>query len=254
MTTLAANAARAVSTGGNRNHLPVIAADIIYEGAAVGVVEASGHARPLQSADRFAGFSTSKCDNSAGAAAEKNVEVYSKGTVTLSVTGAVITDIGQPVYAADDNAFQFNPVGGVFVGYVRRWDSAGVVEVEFNVEWEDPYGDGPKETISTNKTLDAQDTGKTFFVDTDALTVTLPATATALDCTIVNIGAFGGVAVNVSPAAADKIMGPDIAGTDNKDLINTKATAQRGDLVSLYSGHADGYTVRELVGTWAEEA
>lgn len=254
MTTLSANAQRAVSTGGNRNHLPVIASDIIYEGAAVGLVDASGHARPLQSSDRFAGFAVSKCDNSSGAAEDKNVEVYNEGTVELDVTGAVITDIGQPVYATDDDAFQFNPVGGVFIGFVRRWVSAGKVEVEFNVEWADPYGDGVKETISADKTLDAQDTGKTFFVDTDAQTITLPATATALDCKIVNIGAFGTVAINVSPAAADKIMGPDIAGTDNKDLINTKATARRGDFVDLYSGHADGYTVRELKGTWAEEA
>ena len=49
MTTLAANQPRAFE-GGNRNEIPVIASDIIFEGAAVGVVDASGHARPLNAA------------------------------------------------------------------------------------------------------------------------------------------------------------------------------------------------------------
>ena len=110
-------------------------------------------------------------------------------------------------------------------------------------------------TLSANKTLDAQDTGKVFFVDTDATTTTLPATATAgTFIKIVNIGAFGAVAVNVSPAAADKVQGPDLAGTDDKDHINTKATARRGDYVVLTAGHADGWTVDAQKGIWATEA
>lgn len=252
MTTLAANDPRRFVVG-ERNHLELVASDIIYEGAAVGLVESSGYARPLSAGDVFAGFAVEKVDNSSGSAGDLHVEVAKKGVIQLSVSGAVITDVGQPVYASDDDTFVFDPVDNSFIGFVRRYEASGVVHVEFNAGvYQDPYGDGPKETISANKTLDAQDTGKTFFVDTDAKTVTLPATATALDCTIVNIGAYGTVAVNVSPQSADKIMGPDIAGTDDTDLINTKATAQRGDRVSLYSGHTDGYVVRELVGTWAE--
>jgi hypothetical protein len=68
MTTLAANKSRAFE-GGDRNEIPVIATDIIYEGAAVGVVPASGHARPLAAGDRFAGFAEEQADNSAGGAA-----------------------------------------------------------------------------------------------------------------------------------------------------------------------------------------
>jgi hypothetical protein len=33
--------------------------------------------------------------------------------VQLAVTGAVITDVGQPVYATDDDTFVFSPVGGI---------------------------------------------------------------------------------------------------------------------------------------------
>jgi hypothetical protein len=92
------------------NAIPVIASDIIYEGAAVGVVDATGHARPLNAADRFAGFANAKADNSLGAAAAINVDVKQQGFIQLPVTGAVITDLGQPVYATDDDAFGFTPV------------------------------------------------------------------------------------------------------------------------------------------------
>ena len=98
------------------------------------------------------------------------------------------------------------------------------------------------------------DTGKVFFVDTDAKTITLPAIAVPLTATIVNIGAYGTVAVNVSPNASDMIHAPDIAGTNDKDHINTKATARRGDLVRISSpGDADGWQILNQRGVWAQE-
>jgi hypothetical protein len=255
MTTLAANTPRAYELG-ERNEFPVIASDIIYEGAAVGVVIGTGHARPLTSVDRFAGFAIQKADNSAGSAADINVRTVQTGEVQLSVSGAVITDVGQPVYATDDNTFVFSPVGGVFVGFVKRFVSSGVVVVSFDsLNYQDPWGEfSVREALSANKTLDIQDNGKLFWIDTDATATTLPVVATPVNCTIVNGGAYGTVAVNVDPAAADKIQGPDLPGTDNKDLINTKATAQRGDFVTLRTGDANGAIVTELRGTWATEA
>ncbi len=111
------------------------------------------------------------------------------------------------------------------------------------------------ETVSGNLTLDIEDTGKVLFVDTDATTTTLPAIATPLTATIVNIGAFGTVAINVSPNAGDLIHAPNLAGTNNKDHINTKATARRGDLVTIQSpADADGWGVLNQIGTWAQEA
>jgi hypothetical protein len=38
-----------------------------------------------------------------------------------------------------------------------------------------------RETISADKTLDAEDSGKLFWVDTDAKIITLPAIAAGLD-------------------------------------------------------------------------
>lgn len=254
MTTLASNVAR-ILVGGDVNEIPVIAADIIYEGAAVGVVDASGHARPLASADRFVGFAIEKADNAAGAAAAINVRVCRRGCVKLAVSGAVITDIRQPVYATDDDTFVFLPTGAVFIGFVRRYVSSGVVEVEFDIDnYVDPYAGKVRETLSAStKTLDAEDTGKVIFVTADCV-ITNPATATALqEVQLVNMGAFGTVQISLSPNASDKVMGPDIAGADDKDLINTKATARRGDFVIYSNGHTDGPVVSGLKGTWAQQ-
>lgn len=258
MTTLAANSPRDFEIG-TRNEIPVIASDIIYEGAAVGVVDASGHARPLNAADRFAGFAEAKADNSAGAAAAINVRVVESGKVQLSVSGAVITDLGQPVYASDDDTFSFNPADGAFIGFVHRFVESGVVVVAFDaLNYRDPWGHKTvRETLTGTKTFDAEDSGKLFCVtdagDGDALT--LPAIADGLGgITILAVGAFGTTAVTVDPAAADMILGPNITGADNKDLICTKATQRRGDFVTLDLGDADGYVVTELRGTWARQA
>jgi hypothetical protein len=255
MATLTANSRRA-SVLGDTGEFPVIASDIIYQGAAVGFVAGTGYARPLVGGDKFGGFADVKADNGSGAAGDINVNTNLIGKIQLSVSGALLTDVGQPVYATDDDVFVFSPVGATFIGFVDRWVSAGVVIVEYDAfGFADPYGDtGAREVISGNKTLDIQDNGKLFFIDTDAVTITLPAVATPVNCTIVNGGAFGTVAVNVSPDAADRIQGPDLPGTDNKDLINTKGTARRGDLVELVTGDANGALVRRLVGTWATEA
>jgi len=159
MTTLAANSLRSYGSGGNRNSLPMIASDIIYEGAAVGVVDASGHARPLNAADRFAGFAEAKADNSAGAAAAITVDVIESGEIQLSVSGAVITDLGQPVYATDDDTFVFLPTAAAFVGFVRRFVSSGVAIVAFDaLNFRDPYQEYTvRETLSGVKTFDIQD-------------------------------------------------------------------------------------------------
>lgn len=253
MTTLSANSSRAFEIG-DRNEIPVIASDIIYEGAAVGVVPASGHARPLTTADKFAGFAEAKADNSSGSAADINVRTVESGKVELTVSGVTITDKGQPVYATDDDTFQMSPVGGVFVGFVHRFVSSGVAVVAFDaLNFRDPYeAYSVRETISANKTLDAEDCGKLFWVDTDAAVITLPAIADGLGGpVIVNGGSYGTVAVTISPAAADKIHAPDITAADDTDLVNTKSTAQRGDRVKIDLGDADGYVVTEMVGTWA---
>jgi len=252
MTTLAADTYRDLEVG-ERNEFPVIAADIIYEGAAVGVVDGTGHAQPLTSSDRFVGFAEKQADNSAGAAAAINVRVIKKGAVKLSVTGAVITDVGQPVYAQDDNAFSFLKASGVFIGFVRRYVSAGVAIVEFDAGvLIDPHDGLLAETVAVDKTLDAQDTGKLIQNTTTGKTITLPAVA-GMSFRIANAGAFGTVEIDVAPNANDLMISQDLGGTDNHGLINTLATARRGDYLDIEYGDATGWIVTKMVGTWADK-
>lgn len=251
MSTLAVNTPRDKVLG-DVNEVPMIAADIIYEGAAVGVVKGTGHARPLNAADIFAGFAINNFDNSLGAAAAMNVRADKKGSVVLAVSGAVITDIGQPVYATDDNTFVFLPTAAVFIGFARRFVSSGAVEVEYDVDkFADPYAGKVRETLAAaTLTLDAQDNGKFIFCTVDTV-VTICATATALrDVTLVCMGPFGTVQVSADPDGADKFMGPNIAGADGGVAVNTKATACRGDLIQFDLGHADGPCITALKGIW----
>ncbi len=116
------------------------------------------------------------------------------------------------------------------------------------------------ETISDNRTLTAADSGKIFFVTVDAKVITLPSTAAGLEYTFINKGADGGVAINVSPAAADAIHGTTnastnvvLSGVDNKDAINTKGTATTGDYIKILGDGTEGWYVIGCGGIWASE-
>jgi hypothetical protein len=165
-----------------------------------------------------------------------------------------ITDVGQPVYASDDATLTFVAVSNSYVGVVTRYVSATQLEVEFRPEEVDEFGTNKwRETKSDNYTVDAQDAGKIIYVDTDAKAITLPAVEVGIQVTIVNAGSFGTVAVTVSPNANDMIEGADLTGADDKDIVNTKATAQRGDYVTLIGANADGWMVKAMRGTWARQ-
>lgn len=129
MTTLSKNTPRAFE-GGMFNDLPVIAADIIYEGAAVG--KSSGNARPLVAADVFLGFAVRKADNSDGVAGAINVKLQQEGDVELTVVGAsAVTDEGAAVYADDDNTFTLTSSSNSSIGKVKRWITGTTCLVHF---------------------------------------------------------------------------------------------------------------------------
>lgn len=130
MTTLAANKPREFILG-ELQDLPVVASDIIYEGAAVGE-NGAGYFRPLVAADPFAGFAQSNADNSAGAAGAINVRVKPRGRIVLSVVGVTaVTDEGTTVYASDDDTFTLTVGTNTPIGKVVRYISGTSVEVYF---------------------------------------------------------------------------------------------------------------------------
>lgn len=130
MTTLAKNSPRKFELG-NENDLPVIASDIIYEGAYVGE-NGSGYFRPLQGGDPFAGIATRKADNSSGSAGDINVPVRQRGRIQAAVTGVTaVTDEGSAVYATDDDTLTLTASGGSAVGKIVRWISGTTCIIEF---------------------------------------------------------------------------------------------------------------------------
>lgn len=130
MTTLAANKPRDFEQG-DINELPMIAADIIYEGAAVGD-NGSGLARPLVAADPFLGIAIRTADNSAGAASALRVMVRERGAISVPVVGASSADdVGATVYASDDDTFTLTSTSNTAVGKVKRWVSGTTCVVYF---------------------------------------------------------------------------------------------------------------------------
>lgn len=131
MTTLAADKPRDYFLGDNAEY-PVIASDIIYEGAAVGE-NASGYARPLVAGDPFLGFAVSTVDNSAGAAGAKTVLVKRRGVIKLPIAALAITANDRPkVYASDDDTFTLTSTNNSLIGTVVQWIATGSAYVEFD--------------------------------------------------------------------------------------------------------------------------
>jgi len=123
-------------------------------------------------------------------------------------------------------------------------------------------GKSAVETITAARTLTVEDSGKVFLVGTDALTITLPATVAGVTYTFLNSGADGNNIITISPNASDAIHGTItlaasvvvLSGTDDKDLINTKATATTGDTVTIVGDGSTGWMVLASTGIWASEA
>ena len=110
------------------------------------------------------------------------------------------------------------------------------------------------ETKTSNYTVTTGDSGKTFVSSTDGVVFTLPAIASGYSFKFVNNAPDGANALTLSPNASDGITYAG-SSTDDKDLINTKATSKQGDFVVIAS--LDGTTawqVTQVRGTFAKES
>jgi hypothetical protein len=135
MTTLSVNAVRDYEAGFEelQNDLPIIADDIVWEGAACGE-NGSGYIRPLVAADPFVGFAVRKVDNTGGSAGDKKIRLRSQGVVKLTVAGVTSIANGQDgvdVYASDDATFTLTAGSNSKIGRLYRFVSSGVAFVYF---------------------------------------------------------------------------------------------------------------------------
>ena len=93
-------------------------------------------------------------------------------------------------------------------------------------------------------------------IQLQACVFTLPAVADVKgDIWIIN-GCVDGTLMTVSPDGSDKFVWDvaGAAGTDDKDIVNTAATAKKGDYVKLRYGAAAGWAIKEMGGTWVDES
>jgi hypothetical protein len=108
-----------------------------------------------------------------------------------------------------------------------------------------------KATLTDVKTLADTDIGVVQVQTVDAKTITLPSTVVGYSYAIMNGGADAAVEVTVAPAALDKVYGNGFTATDNKAIVNTKATAKKGDYIKLVGDGVNGWMITEINGIWA---
>ena len=127
------------------------------------------------------------------------------------------------------------------------------------------YVQASQETVSGSAAIPAGSAGVDQNVETDALTTTLPkieAGDLGLTYLFRNTGADGNNILTLSPNASDAIHGTianaaadSVAGgVVNKDFVNTKATANKGDYVILRAVALTEWYIIGGVGIWASEA
>jgi len=123
--------------------------------------------------------------------------------------------------------------------------------------------------VTENKSLVAADGGIVQNVITDAITLTLPASAAAtVGATFVvrngGVPASSSVGmgtgndftnlVTIAPGASDGISGLAFTAATNKAALNTKATARVGDELTLVGSgvtSAAAWFIQRAKGTWA---
>ena len=127
------------------------------------------------------------------------------------------------------------------------------------------YSRVKQNTISADTTLAANQSGEEFNVATDALTITLPQITSetiGMEFLVRNTGADANNIITLSPNATDGINGTIAnaaadsvaSGTVDKDWINTKATANKGDFVKLRAVSTTAWYIVDGVGIWTSEA
>lgn len=120
------------------------------------------------------------------------------------------------------------------------------------------------ETVTASDTLRVDESGKEFNIATDALVITLPLITTSnigMAFLFRNTGADGAAIITLAPNALDAFHGTianstaDVTagGVIDKDWVNTKATANKGDWCKVTAGALTEWYV-EGVGIWASEA
>lgn len=108
---------------------------------------------------------------------------------------------------------------------------------------------------SGDYTVTPEDSGSVIIVTGADKVMTLPATVAGLKYTFV-LAAAGlsvGTGLQISPAAADKIMGNGFTSADDKDAILAGSGDREGDSITLIGDGSLGWYIVGVVGTWTRQ-
>tara|TARA_R110000751_G_scaffold106803_1_gene202931 strand:+ start:1365 stop:1796 length:432 start_codon:yes stop_codon:yes gene_type:complete len=102
------------------NDHALTASATIYEGQVVTLGATTNTAGTFASTDTFAGFAMTKAVQADGAT---HAHVRAQGAIKLTIAIAASVDVGDTVYASDNNTFDDVSSGGLAVGRVHRIES-----------------------------------------------------------------------------------------------------------------------------------
>lgn len=230
-----------------------IVTDIVYEGAAVTLETATGHARPASIADTvFAGFAVKQADNSTGLAGAINVQVRTQGKAKLAVTGAsAVTDVGKKVYLTDDATFTLTAAGGLLIGRVVRWISSTNCIVFFAATPLDIAGKTKDvEAHTADDTLTPNESGSVHSTvgASGTVVLTLPAATVGMEF-FFYVGAAQELRIDPDGSELISLPSTGVPGAAGKYLTADLA----GETVHLVCAVAGSWSVMGFTGTWAAE-
>lgn len=112
-------------------HDAPVAVDIIYRGAIV-MYNTAGFLAPAATGagNIFAGISEEEVDNSGGSAGDVNCRYKKEGSYLLTGSGLVQGDVGEYVYASDDQTITKTSTNNPIVGQIIEYVSATQVWVK----------------------------------------------------------------------------------------------------------------------------
>lgn len=236
---------------GCRRSFPVEESTRIYEGTLV-FVNAAGYADDdtATGANRFAGISIREVDNSSGADAALNCEVWRDGVFLLTGTGFAQTSVGRDAYATDNYTVTGAPsASGVRIGQIVGYVSSTQVYVE--IDTDDASETSTVQTKTADYTVTVADSGRTFSTAGAGGTVVfaMPAAVPGLRYRFY-VGAAQELRIDPNGTETISLPSNGVAGAAGKYLTANAA----GETVAIECVVAGTWSVFGYTGTWTAEA
>ncbi|MBN1344511.1 MAG: hypothetical protein JXQ73_17610 [Phycisphaerae bacterium] len=102
----------------------------VFKGGLVGL--SGGYARALAAGDQCVGIAHEEADNSSGSAGAVAGRVYTQGDFLHALSGAAVTNIGDPVYASADDTLTLTASGNSLVGVCVDAPESGKIILRLN--------------------------------------------------------------------------------------------------------------------------